>query len=155
LTVFGRRVLATLEWREHSMSPGIPHSVFPHIDYLDQDLDIFGAAGFRDLAIVEAARGIEAGMAVACAAVAVPFRRLHEVVDSLLTRYPRSLIGRLGQARLGWLVPGRSATEVREVALAIASNHSFAEAVDLSRYIGATRTALYDLEQSLDDAGLA
>lgn len=155
LTVFGRRVLATLEWREYSMTPIIPRSAFNHMEYLDRELQIFGAAGFRDLAIVEAARGIEAGIPVACVALAVPFRRLHEIVESLKARYLRSLIGRLGQARLGWIVPGHSAAQVREVALEIASTHSFAEAVDLSRYIGATRSVLYDLEQALGDAGLA
>ena len=156
LSVFGRRVLAALEWRESASSSDIPHGAFQHRDYIDQDLGVFGAAGFRDLAVVEAARGTETDTPVACVILAIPLRRLREVAGLLRSRYPRSLIGRLGHARLGWLVPRLTATEAREEALATAGPRVFAEAADLGHHSGAAVTTFLDaLTQSLGDAGLA
>lgn len=156
LSVFGRRVLAALEWRERAMSPDIPPGAFQHLEYVDQELGIFSASGFRELAVVEAARGTEADIPVACVALAVPLRRLREATDLLRSRHPRSLIGRLGHARLGWLVPGIAATEAHEEALATAGPHAFAEAADLSGYPGTAVVASLDaLAQALGDAGLA
>jgi CheY-like chemotaxis protein len=155
LSVFGRRVLAVIEWRERTASPEIPQGAFRYLEYLDRDLDIFGAAGFRDVACIEAARSVEAGIPIACVVLAVPLRRLREVAESLRERYPRSLVGRLGHARLGWLCPALTAGQAREAALALAGPHGFAEAVDLGQYAGAVRTALKNVEQTLGDAGLA
>ena len=155
LSVFGRRVLAAIEQREHTASPDIPPGAFRYLEYFDHDLEIFGAAGFLDLAVVEAARAVETGTSLACVVLAVPLRRLREITDALRARHPHSLLGRLGQARLGWLVPGLSADQAREDALAIAAPHAFVEALDLSGYAGAVPTMLHSLEQSLGDAGLA
>lgn len=156
LSIFGRRVLAAIEWREHLMSPNIPQGAFQNLDFVDQELGIFSAAGFRELAVVEAARGTEADSPVACVALAVPLRRLQEVVDLLRSGHPRSLLGRLGHTRLAWLVHGLAVSEAREQALAISGPHAFVEAADLSGHGGVAVTALLDmLAQSLGDAGLA
>ncbi|HVI00362.1 MAG TPA: response regulator, partial [Enhygromyxa sp.] len=39
LTVFGRRVISVIEWREHVASPGIPVGTFRHLNYIDRELD--------------------------------------------------------------------------------------------------------------------
>ena len=154
LGLFGRRVLAAIEWREHAASPEKPQGAFRYLGYLDRELDIFGAAAFRDLAVVEAARGLGAGTPVACAVIAVPARRLRSVVGALQERHPRSLLGRLGHARLGWLAPGFTADGARSAAMELAGSHSFVETVELTAHMGAVTTLLHDTEMRLGDAGL-
>jgi hypothetical protein len=38
LAVFGRRVLAAIEWREHTLSPEIPQGAFRYLEHVDRDL---------------------------------------------------------------------------------------------------------------------
>ena len=111
---------------------------------------------FSDLAVVEGSRAAEYRQPVACVALAVPARRLSEVVGRLKARPEGGILGRLGHARLGWLVPGLSVDQARAAALeASNSPHTFVEAVQLERYAGAIRTGLFQLELALGDAGLA
>ncbi len=59
LSVFGRCVMAAIERREQDAKPDLPGSAFTHLGYHDEELDVFGALAFRDLAMVEAVRGAE------------------------------------------------------------------------------------------------
>ncbi|WP_437752431.1 response regulator [Sorangium sp. So ce1389] len=156
LTLFSHSVLSSLEWREKRLHPEIPDSAFLYLQHMDQDLDIFGKAVFSELAVVEGSRAAEYRQPVACVALAVPARRLPEVVGRLKARPEVGILGRLGHARLGWLVPGLSVDQARAAALEAANSpHAFAEAVQLERYAGAIRTGLFQLELALGDAGLA
>lgn len=155
LAVFGRCVMSALEWREKRQAGDIPDAAFRYLHYVDQDLDCFGRAAFVELAVVECARAVESATTVTCVVVAMPPKRLAESVDALRRRHPAGLVGRLGYARLGWLVPDTDAPSARRQALEATGPHAFAEAVDLSKYPGAPRQAVEDLELALGDAGLA
>jgi CheY-like chemotaxis protein/GAF domain-containing protein len=155
LGVFGRRVLAVIEQREKRETRGLPDSVFRYLQYVDEELDVFGQLSFRELAVVEAARGLEQGHRVACVVVAAPYRRLAELSRALRARSDRGMVGRLGHARLGWIVTGMSAESALAIALEEAGPHAFAEADELQRYPGAALAALDFMEASLGDAGLA
>jgi CheY-like chemotaxis protein len=155
LGVFARRVLAMIEHREKLETPALPDSVFRYLQYVDEELDVFGQLAFRELAAVEAARGLELGHQVACVVVAAPYRRLAELADALRARSDRGMVGRLGHSRLGWIVTGMSAARARAIALEEAGPHGFAEVDELQRYPGAALAALDFMEASLGDAGLA
>jgi GAF domain-containing protein len=155
LSVFGKCVLSAMERREKRTATEVPESAFRYLQYIDEELDVFGKAAFNDLATAEGARASEVGDKVSCVAVAVPARRLKATAETLRSRQARSFIGRLGHARLGWLVPGWTAEQSRTAALQAAGPHAFAEAVELDRYPGAARLALATLETALGDAGLA
>jgi CheY-like chemotaxis protein/GAF domain-containing protein len=155
LGVFARRVMAVIEQRERRAASGLPDSVFRYLQYVDEELDVFGQLAFRELAIVEAARGLETGQRVACVVIGAPHRRLAELVEGLRARSVQGMIGRLGHARLGWIVGGISANEALAIALEEAGPHAFAEADELQRYPGATLAAIDLMETSLGDAGLA
>lgn len=154
LAAFGRCVLSAFEHREHRASPAIPDAAFRYLEYLDEGLGILGKAGFMDLAIVEGARASALHEELTCVALAVPPRRLEETIAKLRARQSFALIGRLGHARLGWLVRGMTVELAREAALEAGGPHSFAEAVRLDLYPGEIPTALSQLEASLGDAGL-
>jgi DNA-binding response OmpR family regulator len=154
LAAFGRCVLAAFEQREYRESPEIPPSAFRYLEYLDEELGILGKAGFMDLAVVEGARASALHEELTCVAVAVPPRRLEEAIAKLRARQSFTLIGRLGHARLGWLVRGMTVERAREAALEAGGPHSFAEAVRLDLYPGEIPAALSQLEASLGDAGL-
>jgi CheY-like chemotaxis protein len=155
LGVFGRCVLATIEQREKAEQHELPESVFRFLQYIDHELDTFGQSAFRELAIVEAARGMELGLPVACVVLAAPYRRLGEIAKALRAHGAQGLVGRLGHSRLGWIVMGMSAEDAYDAALAEAGPHAFAEADELQRYPGAALGALDALEMRLGDAGLA
>lgn len=155
LTVFGNRVLAELEWREHRRSPEIPRGAFRYLDYVDTDLNVFGKLGFEEIAEVEGARAAELKIPIACAVMAVPYRRLETLVQELTSRSPVGLVGRLGHARIGWIVPGQTSQQARAEARELAGPHGFAAAVELGRFSHDVRTALRQLEADLGDAGLA
>jgi DNA-binding response OmpR family regulator len=155
LAAFGRCVLAAFEHREHRESPEIPAAAFRYLEHLDEELGILGKAGFMDLAIVEGARASALHEELTCVALAVPPRRLEETIAKLRARQSFTLIGRLGHARLGWLVRGMTVELACEAALEAGGPHSFAEAVRLDLYPGEIPTALSQLEASLGDAGLA
>lgn len=155
LTVFGRCVMSAFEWREKRQASDVPDAAFRFLYYVDRDLDCFGRAAFVELAAVECARAAESGRPVSCVAVAMPPKRLRESVDALRRCHPAGLVGRLGYARLGWLVPDVDAPSARRQALEATGPHSFAEAADLGKYPGAPRQAVQDLELALGDAGLA
>ncbi|WP_437521686.1 response regulator [Sorangium sp. So ce726] len=156
LTLFSQSVLSSLEWREKRTHPAIPDSAFCYLQHLDQDLDIFGRVLFCELAVVEGARAAEYRLPVSCVALAVSARRMPDVVARLKVRPEGGIVGRLGHARLGWLVPGLSAEKARAAALEAASSpYAFAEAVQLDRYGGAARAGFVQMEAALGDAGLA
>jgi hypothetical protein len=155
LSAFGRCVLGAFEWRERRASPAIPEAAFRYLQLLDEELEIFGKRGFTDLAAVEGARASALHEQLTCVALAVPMRRLEEAIASLRARQRFTIIGRLGHARLGWLVRDMSVEEAREAALEAGGPHAFAEAVRLDLRPDAIPAALAELEASLGDAGLA
>jgi CheY-like chemotaxis protein len=113
LGLFGRRIMAALEWREHQAMPGVPESAFRYLQYLDPEFEVFGKMAFGDLAVIEGCRAAEQGDSAALAIMAVPRRRLGEVIAGLRTLDPRGQIGRLGDSRLGWLVLGKTDEEAK------------------------------------------
>jgi CheY-like chemotaxis protein/GAF domain-containing protein len=155
LGVFGRRVLAAIEQRERRETPELPESVFRYLEYVDEELGVFGQRSFRELVVVEAARGLETGQQIACVVIAVPRRRLSEIARALRSRSDQGVVGRLGYSRLGWIVAGMSADDALGIALEEGGSHTFAEADELQRYPGAALAALDFMESSLGDAGLA
>jgi DNA-binding response OmpR family regulator len=155
LGVFGRRVLAAFEHRERLAGAEIPDSAFRFLNYVDQELDLFGQQAFRELTVVEAARASELDLPAACVVLAAPYRRLAAIATALRARSPQGLVGRLGHARLGWIVLGMAAPDARAVALEEAGPHAFAAATELQRYPGAALAELDRLEMDLGDAGLA
>jgi CheY-like chemotaxis protein/GAF domain-containing protein len=155
LSLFANRVLCALEWREKRRAPEIPDSAFRYLQYYDEELGVFGRAAFGCLTAIEAARASEQHQPLACVAVAVPHRRLAASAEALLSARPKTLVGRLGHSRLGWLAPGLPAAEARRVALEAVGDHAFAEAVPLDCCTGATSTMLEKAEAALGDAGLA
>jgi DNA-binding response OmpR family regulator len=154
LGVFGRCVLGMFEQREHQASPAIPEGAFRYLELVDPELDIFGKRAFGDLAIVEGARAAAAQQELTCVALAVPARRLKETVHTLRARKRHDIVGRLGHARLGWLVRDVSLETALELARSAGGPHSFVEAVRLDTYAGAIPVALSLLEGALGDAGL-
>jgi CheY-like chemotaxis protein len=155
LSLFANRVLCAFERREKEREPHIPDSAFRYLQYFDEALGAFGTSAFHDLAVVECARAIERREELACVVMAVPFKRLSEIVEALTAARPRSLVGRLGHARLGWLVPAAAADEAEALARTAAGRHAFVHAITLDRYAGAIPTLLNDAEAALGDAGLA
>lgn len=155
LGVFGNRILAELEWRERRQQSAAPPGAFRYLEYIDTELDIFGKASFMQIAEIEGARAAELKIPIACAILAVPYRRLTEVAEQLRARSSLGLIGRLGHARLGWIVPAFTAADAHAAAKEIAGPHGFAESVELGRFSYGVRTALRQLELGLGDAGLA
>lgn len=155
LSLFANRVLSALEWREKRAAPEIPDSAFRFLQYYDDELGVFGKAAFQDLAIVEAARAAEDRHRLVCVALAAPHRHLGAIAEALASARPRTIVGRLDHARLGWLVPGVTVAEAKQMALDVAGAHAFAEGTQLDRYAGAIPTILEKLETSLGDAGLA
>jgi hypothetical protein len=148
-------VLAVIEEREKNAYPDLPDSIFRYLSYVDDELDVFGQLSFRELVIVEAARALDLGHRVACVVLAAPARRLPEVARALRQRSDRGVVGRLGHARLGWIVPDMSADAARAFASQAAGPYAFAEADELQRFPGAALAALDSMETSLGDAGLA
>lgn len=155
LSLFANRVLSALERREKRAAPEIPDSAFRFLQYYDDELGVFGKAAFQDLAIVEAARAAEDRHRLVYVALAAPHRHLGAIAEGLASERPRTIVGRLDHARLGWLVPGVTVAEAKQIALDVAGTHAFAEATQLDRYAGAIPTVLEKLETSLGDAGLA
>jgi DNA-binding response OmpR family regulator len=155
LGVFGRCVLSMFEHREHGSAPEIPEGAFRYLELMDHELDVFGKRGFFDLAVVEGARAAAVTQPLICVALAVPARRLKDTVATLRARKHYGIIGRLGHARLGWLVRDSSMDAVLATAREAGGAHSFAEAVRLDTYCGAIPIALSRLEAALGDAGLA
>lgn len=155
LSLFGMRVLAAIEEREWQEHPAIPEAAFRYLRTIDSELGIFSHGAFMDLAVVEASRSTERGRPLSCAVLAVAPRRMKATVERLNELEPRSFLGRLGMARLGWLVPDLLVEDCKELAVKVVGEHGFVEAVDLTRYPGAFRAILQSLETSLGDAGLA
>lgn len=155
LSVMGRVVLASLEWRERQDGAEIPESAFRYLDFLDRELDILGKEAFLELTCAEGCRAAEQKRVLSCAVLAVPARRLPAVVEQLRQSAPAGFIGRLGHSRLGWLVPSVPLDQTRARAEAIGGPFSFAVVAEVAGYAREVQVALNDLELSLGDAGLA
>lgn len=154
LKVFGKCVVSLIERREVRRAPGNPGSSLPFLYYFDDELGVMGNAAFREAAVIEGARRAERRTTTSCVVLAVPARRLFDIVSALRERFASSLIGRLGQSRLGWIVPGVSAVQARGAASEIAGVHGFVDAAELSMQPSAVLAQVSALEAGLGDAGL-
>lgn len=154
LAVLGKCVVSLIERREVRRAPGNPESSLPFLSYFDDELGVFGNAAFREAAVIEGFRRAERRTTTSCVVLAVPARRLPDIVGALRERYAPSIIGRLGQSRLGWIVPGVSAVQARGAASEIAGEHGFVDAVELSLSPNTVLAQLSALEAGLGDAGL-
>jgi CheY-like chemotaxis protein len=152
LSLFANRVLCALERREKERSPEIPDSVFRYLDTYDAELGVFGRAAFQDLAIVQAARAAEERHRLVYVALAVPEKRIAAIAEALSNAWPRTIVGRLDRARLGWLVPRATVAEARQMALDAGGARATAEATQLDRHAGAIPTVLDRVEHALGPA---
>lgn len=155
LGLLARRVLAALEWRKKRQQPDVPDAAYRHLQCLDEQLGIYGKALFADLVVLEASRGVQCDEPRALVAVAVSPRQLEATVAALREIDDHGLIGRLGLARLGAVLPDMSAAEARELVSKRMNGNAIVAATDLTQYQGATDMALLHVEQALGDAGLS
>jgi CheY-like chemotaxis protein len=154
LAVLARRVTAELEWRERRDRPRSPLSAFRSLEYLDEDLDVLGRAGFVEALAAEALRSAERGLSLTVGVAVVPPERTTEAAEALKAAFPRAHVGRLGRWRLAVAVLDQAETATR-AALAAAcgpEGRVLASAVPGPR---AGRDVLARLERELGDAGLA
>lgn len=155
LGLFGRAVMAAVEARERRAGGDVePVSAFPALGYVDRELEVFGSAAFHDLAAAVTARSLERGEPLACVVVAVPRARLQAVATALAAHDLRGLVGRLGLARLGWLLPGASAEAALAAAERVAGAGAVVRAAAFGRSPAAAGGDLDRLERALGEAGL-
>lgn len=154
LGLFAQRVVAVLEWRDKRAHPNTPDSAFGSLHCIDRELDIYGKALFADLVIVETSRALQRDEPATLVALATTPERLEETVSALRDT-SCGMIGRLGLARLGVIVPGKTTDEARRLVKSCAGDEARVAATPLEYYEGATGMALFHVEQALGDAGIA
>jgi len=155
LSVLARRVIAELEWRERRARARAPDSAFRGLAWVDEELGILGREAFTEALQVESLRVARRGTPLALVVAVAPQERLGEVVEALNRELPRALLGRLGLARIGVLVPDAGAAELPERARAAGGAGVDAVAIDVPRILGGAAAFLREAERRVGQAGLA
>jgi CheY-like chemotaxis protein len=150
LSLFGHRVLAALEQREHLQHPEIPLSEFRYLDTVDEQLGIFSRSSFIEVAAVETTRATGSRRRLTLVAMDTPEQQLGEAARLLAGKVSGGVLGRLGPTRLGWLVPELEADEAEHIAQQLGGSAARVVATELERYAGAFDPALGDVESDLD-----
>jgi CheY-like chemotaxis protein len=153
LGVFAQRVLAAFEWRDKRRYKDVPDSAYRYLQCVDEHLGIYGKGVFGDLVVLEASRAMQKEEPAALVALAVKPECVEEAAEALRDEVPGGLVGRLGRARLGAVVRGKTAEDAREMVARCARGALDIIATDLDQYEGATGRALLEVEQALGRAG--
>lgn len=141
LSVFARAVMAAFEREESAHHSEIPSDAFRYLNYVaDPELDILGRAAFSDLTVVEGMRGVMQGAPVSCGVVSAPAGELGALVAELRELRPKSFVGRLDTARVGWLVPSADPLSIERAAARAAGSRGRAAAIDVTAYAGGALT---------------
>ena len=146
LSILARRVVSELEWRERRLRPGVPLSSFRHLSWLDEELDILGREAFEQALQVESIRAAERRLPVSLVVVSCASERLESVSAELKAEFPRSLLGRLGLARLAVLAPDTVAAETEARARRAAGTGAEVACEQVPRMIGGAESFLGALE---------
>lgn len=155
LQTLSRRVAAAFEMRERTERPGEPACSFRSEGYLDEDLRILGRQAFTDVLRVQSFRAAERREPLALLAAAVALHETRTVVQSLEARFDRALLGRLGESRLGVLVPGQNAERALITALEVIGHDARIDSVDVTPTGAMAEACLQRVEASLGTSGLS
>jgi len=155
LSVLARRVIAELEWRERRARAQAPDSAFCGLAWVDEELGVLGREAFTEALLVESLRAARRGTPLALVVAVAPQERLGDAAEGLNREFPRALLGRLGLARIGVLVPDAGAAGLAERARAAGGAGVETVAVDMPRILGGAAAFLREAERRSGEAGLA
>jgi CheY-like chemotaxis protein/GGDEF domain-containing protein len=149
MTVLARRVLAEIELRERRMGVTTVPSELELAGYIDPDSRLLGREALIDVLAAELWRASARARPIALVAADAAEHLWQDVARAFRRHFEPGWVARLGPTRVAVVVPGMTSAVAREEARAVAGPETRVEAVDPSRYIGAVKTALHDLEAAL------
>jgi CheY-like chemotaxis protein len=155
LSVLARRVIAELEWRERRARAQAPDSAFRGLAWVDEELGVLGREAFTEALKVESLRAARRGTPLVLVVAVAPQERLGDATAGLNREFPRALLGRLGLARIGVIVPDAGAAALPERVRAAGGAGVDAVAIDVPRVIGGAAAFLREAERRFGQAGLA
>jgi CheY-like chemotaxis protein len=149
LSVLARRVLAELELRERRRGVTTAPTEPELAGYADPDSGLLGREALIDVLTAEMWRAGQRSRPIALVGVDASPPTWRDVADALARSFDHGWVARIGAARIAIVAPGTTPGAARAQAREAAGAGVRIEALDASRYLGAVRIALRDLDAAL------